>query len=154
VDEPSAARITCYQRAWLKLLAEDRAISVRAVHLSGRRMRIVLSESLALSAFSIETAGWLKHSRRSMLLPREYSHYVAELQLNQKLVGLQDISAWRRFWINRMAEPSSFVVRVDQEPPAVNVVTIAASRATIRIASSHAALCVNENYFWMKSKSF
>ena len=100
------------------MLAEDRAISVRAVQLSGRRMRIVLSESLALSAaVSIETAAWLALGE-VCYCRGEYAHYVADLQLNQMLVGLQDISGWHRFWLNRAAEHPSFLVRIDKEPSA------------------------------------
>ena len=116
MDESRQPRITCYQRAWLRLIAEDRTISVRTVQLSGRHMRIVLSESLAPgAAVSVEPGDWLALGE-VCFCSGEYSHYVADLQLEQMLVGLQDIRAWRKRWLNRATELPSFVVHVGKEP--------------------------------------
>jgi hypothetical protein len=79
-------------------------------------MRVVLSEWLALgAAVSIEPGDWLALGEVCSCRG-EYSHYVADLQLEQMLVGLQDIREWRKRWLNRTAELPSFVVHIGKEP--------------------------------------
>jgi len=116
MGESRQPHIVCYQRAWLTLLKEDRAVSVRAVQLSGRSMRIVLSERVKLgTAVSVETGDWMAfgdvHWCRG-----EYSHYVAELQLEQMLIGLQELQSQQRRWFPRTPQPPSLAVHVAKQP--------------------------------------
>jgi hypothetical protein len=118
MGEPRQPRIVCYQRAWLTLLKEDRAFSVRAVQLSGRSIRIVLSELVELeTAVSIETGDWMALGDVRWCRG-EYSHFVAELQLEQMLIGLQELRALQRGWFSGASHPPSFVVHVAKQPVA------------------------------------
>ena len=118
MGKPLQPRIICYQRAWLTVLKQDRTFSVRAVQLSGRRMRIVLSEPLELgTAVSIDAGGWIAlgevHWCRG-----EYSHYVAELQLEQMLIEPGELRALQRRWFEPASHQPSLVVHVAKQPVA------------------------------------
>lgn len=86
----------------LTLLSERRrSISCHAVELSGRSLRIVLDEPIAVNTpISIEIRDWMAlgevcYSRH------EYSHYVVGLHLDQVVVGLRELDALRRNRLNQ-----------------------------------------------------
>lgn len=102
----------------MTLLAEDRGLAVRAVQLSGRCMRVVLSEPVKLeTAVSIETGDWMALGE-VCLCRHEYSHYIAELQLEQMLIGLHELQVLRTSWFRREPHPPSLVVHIAKQPVA------------------------------------
>lgn len=81
-------------------------------------MRIVLDEPIALNgAVSVEIGDWLALGEVG-LCRGEYAHYVAELELEQMLIGLQEIDSLGKRWGSRVAQPPSFVVHVPKQPVA------------------------------------
>ena len=116
MDKPHQPHITCYQRAYLTLLSYGHVTPVRAVHLSGRSMRIVLDEPLTLSTpVAIETGEWLGLGEVCSC-QGEYSHYVAGLQLEQILMGPHELGVWQSEWRCPAVQIPSFVVNVGQQP--------------------------------------
>jgi len=115
-------RIACYQRALLMLLGENRrAIACHVLELSGRALRIVIEEPLPVNTpISIETRDWLAFGE-VCYSRREYSHYVAGLDLDQVLVGLRELDALRQNRLNQRKtatrpEPLSLALEIAKQP--------------------------------------
>ena len=115
-------RIACYQRALLMLLGENRrAITCHAMELSGRALRIVIEEPIPVNTpISIETRDWLAFGE-VCYARREYSHYVAGLDLDQVVVGLRELDALRQNRLNQRkpatrSEPLSLALEIAKQP--------------------------------------
>ncbi len=94
--------VYCYQPAELRLLdADGYSLPGHVIHLDGKNLRIVVDRLVEVNQpASIRVGDWMGFGEVSYCQP-EYSHYAIGLELDQVVIGLNELDALRR---NRLRE--------------------------------------------------
>jgi hypothetical protein len=106
VERRKETRIDAYQPVELILLGGDgRIIAANATQFSGRGLRLVVKEPVAVgTAVKIQGGDWLMLGE-VCYCHHERSNYVVGLQLRHSLMGLQELEKLNRKFISDIAAP-------------------------------------------------
>lgn len=101
MDVRGEPRIQCYQTVELTLLGDyEFTIPAHAIQLTGHSMRVVVNQPVEVDTpISIRAADWIAFGEVCYCQP-ERSHYAVGLQLDQTMMGLQDLDALMRNRLN------------------------------------------------------